>query len=284
MRLFLLYKSRSPHDKSKTLLEAACQKKGIECIPIAIEDFDFTQDNPLRAGDALYRIADGKKAQSVERFLLLDDTATFYQKNANAYFFPDDLALYKKYNLATPKTIPALSRDKAVLEKSALAVGGFPLILKILGKSHGVGIIRVDSLPSLYSLVDALDTKHTVVAMKEYIPHTGHARLIVIGDKVVDSIRYIPQGSDFRTNVGKDIVVKPEKFSEAIEELAVEAVRVSGWEFGGVDILLGDDPKDFYLAEVNFPCFFPRAQEVSGVDIATQMVEYLGQKSRASVQ
>lgn len=54
------------------------------------------------------------------------------------------------------------------------------------------------------------------------------------------------------------------------------AVKALGLEFGGVDVMITNDgPK---VVEVNYPCFFPRCQMLTGVDIAGQMVEYLVNK------
>ncbi len=280
MRAFLLHKGSRSTDKSLSLLRRACDELGLESLLIDIETFDFTcSDNLPRRGDILYRIADGSLARTVEKFLLSDGVASFYKNTEQAYFFPDDLALYHRHGLPTPKTIPAINRNRDLLQKSASFVGGFPLILKILGKSHGVGILKVDSLDSLFSLVDILSQEKNDVVMKEFIPHQKHARLIVLGDTVIDSIAYISQGDDFRTNVGKNILVAQEKFSSEIEVLAVKAVSVSGWEFGGVDIIIDERTNKPYLAEVNFPCFFPRAEELTGTPIAKMMLEHLIQKA-----
>ncbi|KKQ46317.1 MAG: hypothetical protein US63_C0003G0030, partial [Candidatus Moranbacteria bacterium GW2011_GWC2_37_8] len=51
-----------------------------------------------------------------------------------------------------------------------------------------------------------------------------------------------------------------------------------GFEFGGVDILI-DRNGEHYLIEANFPCFFPRCQMLTGVDISGMMLDYLVQKN-----
>lgn len=280
MKIFLLHKGSRSSDKSLTYLQRACSQLGIEWVMVNIESFDFTDTTDLpQRGDLLYRIADGSLARTVEKFLLCDGVVSFYKNTEQAYFFPDDLALYRRHRLPTPRTIPAIYRERDLLQKASLAVGGFPLVLKILGKSHGVGILKVDSPEALFSMVDILNKEKNEIVMKEFIPHKKHARLIVLGDEVIDSIAYISKGSDFRTNVGKDILVAPEKFSPEIEAIAIKAVSVSGWEFGGVDIIIHEKTGAPFLAEVNFPCFFPRAEDITGVPIAQKMLEYLVKKS-----
>lgn len=283
MRIFFLYKGSQANDKSLTLLTAACTKLHIESVSVDIEKFDFTNtENLPLAGDLLYRIAAGNLARTIEKFLLRDGVTTFYQKNEQAYFFPDDLALYMRHNLPTPKTIPALSTDPQILKNAVSFVGGYPIILKTLGKSHGEGLMKIDSLETLVAAIDTINLEGGRTVMKEFIPHNKHARIIVLGNRVIDSIAYLSQGNDFRTNAGNEIVVAPEKFSSEIESIAIKAVGVNGWEFGGVDIIINEKNNQPYLAEVNFPCFFPRAEELTGVPIAEKMISYLIKKSQLS--
>ena len=100
----------------------------------------------------------------------------------------------------------------------------------------------------------------------------------MLGNKVIDSIEYTALKDDFRTNIGKTPNVKPKKFSAKAEKIAVKSVKSLGLEFGGVDILVGKSGVN-YVAEMNFPCFFPRCQLVTGVDIAGKMIDYLVRKS-----
>lgn len=71
-------------------------------------------------------------------------------------------------------------------------------------------------------------------------------------------------------------------FSLEVEQLAIKSVEVLGLEFGGVDIIM-DAQERPYLMEVNFPCYFPRAQLLTGRDIASMMVEFLMKKSKTIV-
>lgn len=112
--------------------------------------------------------------------------------------------------------------------------------------------------------------------MKEYCNVTSSARLIVLGDKVIDSIEYSAPKGDFRSNEGKTPNVSQKRFSETVNEIAVQAVKALGLEFGGVDIMITDNGAK--VAEVNYPCFFPRCQMLTGTDIAGQMIKYLRDK------
>ena len=56
--------------------------------------------------------------------------------------------------------------------------------------------------------------------------------------------------------------------------LAVSAVQAIRRELGGVDILEHPSGR-LYLLEANFPCYFPQAQVVAGIDVAGAMVDHL---------
>jgi glutathione synthase/RimK-type ligase-like ATP-grasp enzyme len=59
-------------------------------------------------------------------------------------------------------------------------------------------------------------------------------------------------------------------------------VRATRLEFGGVDILERDGSS--YLLESNFPCYYPHAQQIAGIDVAGAMVDHLLRKAGAFTQ
>ena len=109
--------------------------------------------------------------------------------------------------------------------------------------------------------------------------YTAHARLIVLGDQVIDSIEYKREPNDFRSNVAKQPSVLAKKFPQHIQDAAVESVKALDLEFGGVDILIQNDGQ-FYIAEVNFPCNFSRSQLTTQTDIAGAIIDFLVAKSK----
>jgi len=137
-----------------------------------------------------------------------------------------------------------------------------------------MGVIKVDSFSSLLSITDYLIHSNQQAVLRKFIEHEEHARLIVLGDSVISSIAYKKPTDDFRTNVGEKPNVVGKKYSTEVQEIAVKSSKSLGFEFAGVDIII-DKSGTPYLAEVNFPCYFPRAQEATGDDISGMMVDYL---------
>lgn len=263
---------------TRGLLKKSAKERGLKFINIDVASFNALDKKYQNNEGILYRITSGNLAKNIELFLLQkNNLKTFYRTNKRAFFNVLDIPLQKFYNIPMPKTATILSHNYEILKTIVEKIGGFPVILKVTGLSHGAGVMKMNSMESLISVVGFLKKSGaTNMVLREYIDSYRHARLVVLGDKVVDSIEYIVPENDFRTNAGKP-QVKVEKFSKIFEDIAVKAIKIIDLEFGGIDILIGKDGSP-YLAEVNFPCYFPRNQLTTGVDISGMMVDYLVNK------
>jgi len=269
------------------LLKDACEKRNIEFVPLESQKTDFGNLSVLKPGDILYRITTDDKSRILFNHLLTPKVSSFFLDNLKRGFSTHSwncTITHKIMGLPVIPTIIDLPRDKKILDRYVEHLGGYPIVVKVEGGSHGVGVIRADSPEALYSLTDYL---HTVrggnAALRQYIDFSAQARLIVLGDHVVGSLDYKKPKNDFRSNAGTLIKAVPQKFSPEVEAVAIKATHILGYEFGGVDILIDKDKKTFYIAEVNFPCNFSRYQDISGVDIAGLMVEHLLAKARKLV-
>ncbi|MFC1654090.1 RimK family alpha-L-glutamate ligase [Patescibacteria group bacterium] len=278
-----LYVIANENNKSiYPLLKDACQKNSVEYSPIFENEFDFIE-YPNTEGHMLYRASTSSLAKRIEQTIITNKTTTFHSAYNNSNV-PHNAsrheAIFKKANIPTPKTIRDLPPSKNRLKNYVKHVGGFPVILKAFGGSHGVGVMKIDSFSSLISVSDYLqrdERKHLV--LKEFIDTNGSARLIVVGNEVVDSIEYLNTKEDIRSNVGNSPRVRKKKFSDKVEEIAIKATHAIGSEFGGVDILI-DQNKNPLVLEVNFPCNFARAQNTTNIDIADHMIKHLINKSK----
>lgn len=129
--------------------------------------------------------------------------------------------------------------------------------------------------------METLDTETSRFVLRKFIANARHFRMVVIGDKVVDTIEYIAPDDDFRTNaVAVPQVLPRNDASDDLKRIAAHATNALGLEFGGVDVLI-DTEGNAYIAEVNFPCNFARNQMCTGTDIAGQMIDYLVAKAES---
>lgn len=266
------------------LLKNSAKERSINFKEICSDSYKFVDFPALNKDDILYNVCVDHKSRTLEKCIINNDVITFCVNNSTGSYSYDNVIdatiVHSKNNLPIIKTVFDVTRDRKILNQYVDYLEGFPIIIKSTDGSHGVGVMKIDSLDSLLSIIDVLLSENKKFIMRKFIDYKEHARLIVLGDKVISSIEYKKIRNDFRSNVGKELNIIAKSFGKEIENVAIDAVRVLGYEFGGVDILL-DNKGDFYIAEVNYPCFFPRAQQTTGIDISGLMIDYLINKSKS---
>ncbi len=271
MKLILIVKE-GEDATTVELLRAAAEKFGVELLL-----FDFRRPLPdlnPREKYLLYRVTPAPGGLPVERAICKKYLCVSLVRFA--YGFAPKV-VQELAGIPTPRTEDVGDPDAASLMDKAERVGGFPLVIKDkVPGGHGVGVIKVESLESLRSIARLIfaQGRNKSFQIQQFIPHRRHARLIVLGGEVIDSIAYNGNDYDFRTNRSQDeINVEYWKFPEAVEQTAIAATRANLVDYGGVDII--DDDGDLYVLEVNNPCYFARAQLCTGYPTSERMVEYL---------
>lgn len=263
------------------LLRTAAEEQGHEFIVI---DAVTTAPGSLRLEQSsmMYRLGVSEAAKFLESYLYREDIATFYRDYSyllgRAFAWGSTLRLEKAGLPSIPTIFKPWMLDDYTLREVVERLGGFPVVVKGSGGSHGSAVRKADTFDELKDMLADRSTRDAMV-LRAFVHDARHIRYIVIGDTAYDAIEYDVQPDDFRTNAVETPTVKPFRISEhpAIATAAEEAVRVLGIEFGGVDILLQPDG-DFSIAEVNFPCNFARNQLNTGADIAAAIIHRLATK------
>ncbi|GHV21294.1 hypothetical protein FACS189428_1490 [Clostridia bacterium] len=102
------------------------------------------------------------------------------------------------------------------------------------GGTHGVGVIKVDSIPGLRSLIDYVNAVGSKAILRKFINHTSQGRFVVIGNKVVASdMATMSITYDFRSNIDEDKtrIWEAHTYDKEIENLAIQAVNSFEMEF-----------------------------------------------------
>lgn len=275
------------------LLEAAAQRD-LEVERINSDKISLVEIENLETSskDIFYREALGAKARAIEgQFVLRSEgrqpAGIRYEVSQVNLDFPWAITLRQQYT-GIP-IVPTLFLDGSWkqlpvsdLEHYVEKVDGFPVILKQTGLSHGKGVQRIESAEQLSQAISTCSEDDLLkYTLRKYLASYRHARLIVLGNKVVDSIEYLVPEDDFRTNATKDIKVVTQDFEDSINNIAIEAAKVSGVYFGGADVLIDQKTNIAYLAEFNTPCNFARAQNITGRDTAGAIVDFLLQQTNS---
>jgi hypothetical protein len=265
-------------------LRLAAQARALPVVEHHAPAFEYLPDQRALPGDLLYRPATSTAASHVEQFLLQPGVASFYTHPDGAIqYISEPLQAFVQAQLSVPRHFHCHSSDRALLRQWVDRLGGLPIVVKFNGFSGGMGVLRVDSLPSLYSMVDfALSTGRSPLLMS-YVDHAEHWRVVVVGTQAIAAYLNPQDADDFRSH-GSD---KPEDCTAQVDPdmaaLAVGAVQALGLEFGGVDILRHPSGR-LYLLEANFPCFHTHAETVGGLDVSGAMLDHLIRKSHQKDQ
>lgn len=263
------------------LLQASAELRGVRVLMVDPDRFDFAPERALRDGDMLFRPAVSMHAIRVEQHLWHHGVATFHRDPEGPLFSNiNSLATFARAGLAVPRTYFLNATHRDLIRTLVDRLGGLPVVLKTPGYSHGVGVIRVDSLASLFSVVDFMIAEGNKPLLTTYVPNAVHWRVVVVGDQAVAHYRNELDADDFRTSGSENPDDYAAPLPDGAAELAVRACHSLRTDHGGVDILEHPSGR-LYLLEANSPCYYPQAQLAVGVDISGAMMEQLLREAEA---
>ena len=266
------------------ILKKACDDRGIKTLVHESPSFVYEPFRKAEPGDLLFRPAISSLAMKVEQYLFQPGVSTFYREPWGIFYSSNNATcLFEHHNVPIPRTFYIHNTSREVIDFYVEQLGGFPVVLKVLGYSGGVGVMKLDNPESLYSVVDFVCASGSIPVLSAFIPDAVHWRCVVVGEKVIAAYINPPDGKDFRTygTTNKDEVF--DSVSSDMEAIAVQAVHALGNDFGGVDILKHPSGRS-YVLEANFPCYYAHAQSIGGIDVAGKMIDYLLNKNAPSYQ
>ena len=128
----------------------------------------------------------------------------------------------------------------------------FPMILKTLRGTHGIGVMKVDSKSSLVSVFQAVHGEGQQLMIQEFIEHDSSYRIIMIGQELLAANeRGQPkEKEEFRTN--SHLGSETKKYDPSEEELEFSKKIVAEWgcNFCAIDYIKLEDGT-FLVLEVN---------------------------------
>lgn len=286
MKFYCIIRSKDDITNPDTyeLLRAAVESRGIEFVPLEANNFDYARGiDALEEGAMVYRVARGDRASLLEVLLGAKSAQGLYRSTdallSRRFSWGSAIRMQNAHVPIIPTIYNVSKHEDGRLKGYVEELGGFPIIVKTSGGSHGEGVMKIDSISSLRSVLGFIsDDRSAEFVLRKFISSARHLRLIVLGGEVLDTIEYNTQADDFRTNaVAVPTVVPRNDIGDDLKKIAIDATAALGLEFGGVDLLI-DETGKAYVAEVNFPCNFARNQMNTGTDVAGKLVDYLVKK------
>src|SRR6056300_1807164 len=265
--------SKDPKENTTAdLIQKACKKKGIKCIIVNTKSTIITQKDEDKNTLTVYNY-DGKGAEHtfvgkdtvcITRGGALEDegglslisafqNSQAFMLNTRAAMLTCDnklttALLFEKFGLPTPKTA-FVSNEKNIKTALDMIGGKFPLILKTLTGTQGVGVIKIESYEGLVATVQAMWKLEAEVLIQEYMPSDFDVRTFVVDNKIFASTKRVHSSYDFRSNTHRGAEAEPYILSDEEKDLVLKAARVSRAYMVGVDHIIHD--KKPYLLEIN---------------------------------
>lgn len=179
--------------------------------------------------------------------------------------------MLQPYKIPIPTTylVPSTDAGKKILEKI-----NYPIVMKLPLGTQGKGVMFADSYASASSLLDTLESLGQPFLIQEYIETSGvDFRLIVVGDKIVASMKRIADMGESRSNIhvgGKGEPCVPDSHTR---KLAVETARAVGAEICAVDLL--DSPRGPLVVEVNLSPGLQGITACTSIDVVDYVAKHL---------
>ena len=159
-------------------------------------------------------------------------------------------------------------------------VGTAPLIVKLLESTQGKGVVLAETKKAAESVIDAFRGLKANFLVQDFVKEAAgeDIRCLVVGGKVVASMKRTGAEGDFRSNLHRGGTAKTIRITKAERETAIRAARVFDLNMAGVDLLRSDSgPK---VLEVNSSPGFEGIEGASGKNITGALYEMIETRAR----
>jgi len=188
--------------------------------------------------------------------------------------------LLQKAGIPTPEATIAFSKESAI---ESLEKNGYPKIIKPTVGSWGRMVSKLNDRDSAEGIIESRESMHPSYQMyflEEFVQRPPRdIRAIVIGDTVAGAIYRVSNDSNWKTNTHLGGSAEVCEVSNELEDICIKAKNTVQGEIVGVDLMESND-KGLVVHEINNTTEFRNVVKVTGIDIPTQMLDYLKNSSR----
>ena len=188
----------------------------------------------------------------------------------------------------------ALVQNEEMIDTAVKEIGGkFPIILKMLSGSHGIGVSIIDSAESLKSVLQTMwkmdhtlevmiqekidadyDLRIHVLTKKFNSPNPSDTDSILLGAMQRNKIK-----KDFRTNYSLGGTVQKVKITPEQEKIAIDSAKAIGCNWCGVDIIVDKNTGKNYVLEVNSSPGTQGLKKATGINVITDIIDFILDKN-----
>jgi len=155
---------------------------------------------------------------------------------------------FSRNNIPIPRT--ALIPTEKAIENAHERIGSkFPVVIKTLSGTQGIGVSIVDSMQSMVSVIQSLKKYNADLLIQEHIKLKYDVRTIVLGGRIIASTRRNKVPDDFRSNAHLGATTEPYILNDKEQKVVKAAARVMGGQLVGVDHCIVDG--EIFVLECN---------------------------------
>jgi hypothetical protein len=166
-----------------------------------------------------------------------------------------------------PKTVLIPNDEDEAVDRAAEQLDfKFPMVLKTLQGSKGVGVLLVEterSLQSQVSLIYKIDPFCDIL-LQEFIESEYDVRVIINNKRIIGQMRRNKILDDFRSNVSQGAETQKIKLTDTEKEACLRAAKAVNGEWVGVDFIPAKnrDKDEPFILEINHS---PGTQGISDI-------------------
>ena len=193
----------------------------------------------------------------------------------------DKLRAYQilaRNGVGVPKTV--FARETASFEDVVELAGGAPLIIKVARGTHGNGVVLAETQKAAKAVMQAFYVEGVNFLVQEFVKESAgeDIRVLVVGSRVVASVKRQSLDDDFRSNTHQGGVGTAVKLTDEEKKTAIKAARAMGLNICGVDMMRSS--RGPLVLEVNSSASLKTPELITKRDVASKIIEYVEQNAK----
>ncbi|WP_350289433.1 RimK family alpha-L-glutamate ligase [uncultured Croceitalea sp.] len=183
------------------------------------------------------------------------------------------LQIMARKGIPIPETLFSINPDN--IGEQIRILGGAPVIIKIQEGTQGMGVILAESKKSAKSIIDTFYKMDTSILLQRYVEEANgeDIRIIVVGNKVVASMKRTSEIDEFRSNVHRGGNTEAVEITHREKFIALNATKYLGLGVSGVDLMRSKNGP--VLLEVNASPGLKGIEGATGVNVAKHIIQFV---------
>ena len=141
---------------------------------------------------------------------------------------------FNQNGIQTPRT-SIINNEESVQDAHKRIGNKFPVIVKTITGTQGIGVSIVNDYKSMISVIQSLWKFNADLLIQEFLEMDFDVRTIVVDGVIIASTKRIKPKEDFRSNIHRGADSEPYVLSDDEKKLILDAYRTTGAYMVGVD-------------------------------------------------